>query len=86
MERRQHTREFKIEAVRLVKERGVSLAQASRDLDIHENLLRTWVKRFEKDAGQAFPGHGVMKPEQAEIALTVDTMTLDALVHVRLPG
>ena len=67
MERRQHTREFKIEAVRLVKERGVSLAQASRDLDIHENLLRNWVKRFEKDAGQAFSGHGVMKPELAEI-------------------
>ena len=67
MERRQHSREFKIEAVRLVKERRVSVAQASRDLNIHENLLRTWVKRFEADAGHAFPGHGVMKPEQAEI-------------------
>lgn len=67
MGRRQFTREFKIEAVRLVRERGVSVAQASRDLDVHENVLRKWIKQFDDDPGQAFPGHGVMKPEQAEI-------------------
>ena len=36
MERRKFTREFKLEAVRLIKERGVSYAQASRDLSIRE--------------------------------------------------
>lgn len=30
MERRQFTREFKLEAVRLIKQRGVSYAQASK--------------------------------------------------------
>jgi predicted DNA-binding protein (UPF0251 family) len=35
--------EFKLEAVRLVRERGVSAAQAARDLDVHESLLRKWV-------------------------------------------
>ncbi len=35
MERRQFTREFKLEAVRLIKERGVSYAQASEDLGVH---------------------------------------------------
>ena len=45
----------------------MSVAQASRDLDVHENLLRTWVKQVDDDPRQAFPGHGVMKPEQAEI-------------------
>ena len=44
MERRVFSREFKVEAVRLVRERGVSVAQACRDLDVHENLLRKWVK------------------------------------------
>jgi transposase-like protein len=63
MGRRQFTREFKIEAVRLVRERGVSVAQVSRDLDV----LRKWIKQFDDDPGQAFPGHGVMKPEQVEI-------------------
>jgi transposase len=67
MERRKFGREFKIEAVRLVKERGVSVAQAARDLDVHENVLRKWVRDFATDPGQAFPGHGQMKPEQLEI-------------------
>ena len=68
MAKRTFTREFKLEAVRLVKERGVSVAQASRDLDIHENVLRKWVRDVAADPVQAFPGQGQMKPEQAEIA------------------
>lgn len=67
MQRRRFGREFKIEAVRLIGERGVSVAQAARDLDIHENVLRKWAKEFAADPGQAFPGHGQMKPEQLEI-------------------
>ena len=65
--RRQFSREFKLEAVRLVKERGVTAAQAARDLDVHENVLRKWVREMVADPLQAFPGKGVMKPEQAEI-------------------
>jgi transposase len=65
--KRTFSREFKVEAVRLVRERGVSIAQASRDLDVHSNLLGRWIKDFENDARQAFPGQGRMKPEQLEI-------------------
>lgn len=39
MQRRKFGREFKVEAVRLVRERGVSVAQAARDLDVHETVL-----------------------------------------------
>ena len=67
MQRRRFGREFKVEAVRLIRERGVSVAQAARDLDVHENVLRKWVKELAADPGQAFPGHGQMKPEQLEI-------------------
>ena len=67
MERRKFSREFKIEAVRLVRERGVSVPQAARDLDLHENMLRRWVKELSVDPAQAFPGNGQMKPEQLEI-------------------
>ena len=67
MARRVFSREFKVEAVRLVRERGVSVAQASRDLDAHENVLRKWVKEFGSDPKQAFHGHGQQKPEQLEI-------------------
>jgi len=67
MERRRFTREFKLEAVRLIKERGVAIRQAARDLDVHENVLRKWVKEMTADPQQAFPGQGQMKPEQLEI-------------------
>jgi len=67
MGRRRFDRVFKLEAVKLVRERGVSAAQAARDLDVHENLLRKWVKEFAADPQHAFPGQGVMKPEQQEI-------------------
>jgi transposase len=65
---RTFTREFKLEAVRLVKERGVWVAQACRDLDIHENVLRKWMRQQTADPQHSFPGHGQMKPEQQEIA------------------
>jgi transposase len=68
MERRQFTREFKLEAVRLIKERGISYAQASEDLGVHPTQLRNRVKQLAADPEQAFPGHGQMKPEQLEIA------------------
>ena len=67
MARRQFSREFKLEAVKLVKERGVSIAQASRDLGVHENVLRKWVRDVAADPVHAFPGQGQVKPEQAEI-------------------
>ena len=67
MQRRKFSREFKLEAVRLVKDRGVSVAQAARDLDLHENVLRKWVREVSGDPQHAFPGHGQVKPEQFEI-------------------
>jgi transposase len=35
MERRKFTREFKLEAVHLIKDGGVSYVQASQDLNVH---------------------------------------------------
>ena len=67
MQRRRFSREFKVEAVKLVRERRVSVAQTGRDLGVHENVLRKWVKEFGSDPVQAFPDHGQMKPEQLEI-------------------
>jgi transposase len=67
MERRKFTREFKLEAVKLITERGVSVAQASRDLAVHQTQLRKWVQDFADDPQQAFPGNGRQNAEQAEI-------------------
>ena len=68
MGRRQFTREFKLEAVKLVRERGVSAAQAARDLGIGNNVMSRWVREAAVDKAQAFPGRGQMKPDDAEVA------------------
>ena len=67
MQRRKFSREFKLEAVKLVKDRGVAVSQAARDLDLHENVLRKWIRDAGNDPQHAFPGHGQLKPEQLEI-------------------
>ncbi|OPY00191.1 MAG: Transposase [Syntrophorhabdus sp. PtaU1.Bin002] len=53
--RRKFDREFKIETVKLVIERGMSVAQVSRDLGIHGNVLRKWKNRVqgEEDVSRA---------------------------------
>jgi len=56
--RRTFSREFKLEAVKLVTERGVAVAQAAKDLDVHENVLRKWVRELPDEPQEAFPGSG----------------------------
>ena len=52
MTRRKFSREFKIEAVRLVTDRGVAVAQAARDLDVAESVLRRWMRELTADASR----------------------------------
>ena len=68
MGRRSFSREFKLEAVKLVRERGVSVTQASKDLGISQSVLGHWVREASADPKQAFPGRGQMKPDDAEVA------------------
>ncbi len=65
--RRKFSREFKIEAVRMVTEDGYSLAQVARDLDVRPNLIRRWRKKLEQEGSEAFPGSGKLKPRDAEM-------------------
>ena len=65
--RRKHSREFKVETVKLVRERGVPMAQAARDLDLSVTLVRKWVRQFAADPKDAFPGLGQQKPADAEL-------------------
>ena len=66
-QRRSYTREFKIEAVKLVTEKGYSVAEAARSLDIGETLLRSWKEALEKQPDQAFPGHGKLPVIEEEL-------------------
>ena len=67
--RRQFTREFKKEAVRLVEESGKPLSQVARELGIRPDLLYSWKRRLSGGASaeEAFTGNGVLSPEAEEI-------------------
>ncbi len=62
-ERRRHSDEFKREAVKLLTEQGLSVAQAARDLDVNENLLRTWKRKFSDESEES-----LSESEQMELA------------------
>jgi transposase len=64
--RRRFTPEFKREAVRLVLEGDVHVAQAARDLDVCETSLHRWIKRHKIDHGSNEAGE-VTTAERKEI-------------------
>ena len=86
MQRRKFSREFKIEAVRLVPERGVSVAQASRAIAVHENVVRKWVKEFGADPKPAFPGHGQLIPKALLADSPGDSRIAAELIQVGARG
>ena len=67
MQRRVFSCEFKLEAIKLVTERGVAVVQAAHDLDVAESVLRRWMREVTADTRHAFPGQGPVRPEQQEI-------------------
>ena len=73
-ERRAFSAEFKVEAVRLMRERralGVSLAQIGRELDVRPDILRAWARQLEGRPGAAvgdvFPGNGQLPSAEGEV-------------------
>lgn len=66
MTRRKFSRELKIEAVRLVTERNVTAAQACRDLDLAESVLRRLIREMTVVPATAFLGNGQQRADLAE--------------------
>jgi len=68
MVKRTFTREFKLEAIRMVNERGLGKSQVARDIGVHLNVLRGWLAQHEADPQGAFGGTSAKTMENAEIA------------------
>lgn len=69
--RRSFTREFKVEAVRMVTEGKHSVAEVSQSLGIRADMLRTWKRQVEgrprSAARDIFPGHGKVSSQEEEM-------------------
>jgi len=62
-----YTAEFKLQAVRMIADQHLSVAEVARRLDVGENLLRIWAKAFRERGSEAFPGHGCPSPADDEL-------------------
>jgi transposase len=67
LSRRQFTKEFKLAAVRRL-EQGVSIAEASRALEVNPNVLQRWRREFRQGPGNVFPGNGKPRWSEGRIA------------------
>lgn len=62
--RKPYAREFKLEAVKLVTERGLPRKQVAGDLGVDLTTLRRWIAEFDADGERAFPGQGHARDEE----------------------
>ena len=65
--RKKYSKQFKIDAVKLVTEQGYNVSEAARNLGIHQGVLRRWKKQLTSDDAQVFPGNGNMNSEKEEL-------------------
>jgi len=65
--RKSYSKEFKLDAIALVREQNYSITEAARNLEVTPQLLGRWIKEAENDDGHAFRGNGKLTPEQEEI-------------------
>jgi transposase len=64
---RKYDIEFKINAVRLVSEQGLTVSQASADLGIGLSTLERWISEHKRHGAAAFPGKGKLRPEEDKL-------------------
>lgn len=65
--RRQFTKEFKVNAVRMIGRDGRSAASVARDLGVDPNVLYRWKQDLDQHKEEAFPGHGRLMAQDEEL-------------------
>ena len=66
-ERRKYTREFKLEAVKMMIEQNRSASDVGKCLGIRPGLLYNWKRKLRDEGALAFPGNGRLSAHDAEL-------------------
>jgi len=61
-----YSKEFKVEAIRLVEESDRPVAQIARELGIRQNQIYKWKEQLSDKGGTAFPGKGNISERDQE--------------------
>ena len=64
---RKYDLEFKINAVRLATEQGLTVKQVSQDLGVGLSTLERWITEHRKHGTAAFPGKGHLRPDDGKL-------------------
>lgn len=67
VKRKVYSKEFKINAVKMILQGGRKASEVARDLDIQENMLYLWKRKYLEDDQESFPGKGNLKDRDAYI-------------------
>ena len=77
--RKVYTPEFKLQAVKMITEQKLSVAEVARRLGVTENRLHDWKKTVLKKGADAFPGSGHLTPlEEENRTLRAEVKRLEA--------
>lgn len=66
-ERKKYDKSFKEQAVAKILSGETTTSLMAKELGIHYSTVRDWVKEYEQDGSNAFPGSGNLKPEDEEL-------------------
>ena len=72
--RKVYAPEFKLQAVAMITEQKLSVAEVARRLGVTENLLHSWKKAVLQGGAAAFPGSGHLTPVEEELRRQVVQM------------
>ena len=64
---RRYDLEFKLEAVKMASEPGMTATEVEKRLGIGQGVLSRWKRQLKNEGNQAFPGKGHLKPEAEEL-------------------
>lgn len=63
---KRYDKDFKLEAVRLVVDKGRTVSGVAAGLGVSTKALYRWVSEYKQNQGQAFPGSGNLRPDDEE--------------------
>jgi transposase len=66
-EKKKYSKEFKLDAISLVKDQGYSRLEARKSLGINRQLISRWINEHESAGEESFRGNGKLRADQLEI-------------------
>ena len=65
--RRRFSRDFKLDAIRLVKEGGMKANEVNKHLGLNQYMVERWINEHDSDPRESFPGVGQPKESEKEL-------------------